>query len=236
MIVTPVIGSVLWVRSGFSSVFYRYIHLMEVERENESLQKENELLRESQTLCEAWQRENERLTDLLEIKRDEISEAITARIVSYPIMGEFDILFINRGREEGVRRGFPVITSRGLVGRVIEAGPHRSKVLLVTDPTSSVDARVVRTGARGLVVGHGKEIGFSRPLFIGALEFWDRSSEVIVGDELVTSGLDEVFPADIPIGTVRSVKGEEGELFLNGEVVPSVEMNKVQEVLVIRPS
>ena len=222
------------IQQGVGGVARRYFFLTGVARENEGLRKLVDALQIKRSFYEGVARENERLTALVEFRKKLPLETLAARVLSCPPLGEFRIITVDRGEQEGVRRGAAVMVPQGLVGRVIRVGGRFSEILLLTDPTSAVDARAVRTGARGLVTGEGIEIGLDRRLFIGALEFWDRTEVVAEGDFLVTSGLDGLFPPDLPIGTVREVRKGKYEVFQEGKVIPQVDFNQLREVLIVK--
>jgi rod shape-determining protein MreC len=230
----PILQGVHWVKSGVKRVVRRYFYLVNAATENEELRKELAASQLRQGYYDKLTQENERLANYLNFKASTPFRVIPAKVIAYPPLGEFRILVLDRGSEQEVQRGAPVLTQLGLVGRIQEVAPNYSKVLLITDPSSAVDARVKRTGARGLVVGHGQKVGLDRELFIGAFEFWDHTEEVSEGDELVTSGLDGVFPANIPIGTVRETRREKFDVFQKGKVIPFVIFNKTQEVFIVK--
>jgi rod shape-determining protein MreC len=118
-----------------------------------------------------------------------------------------------------------VVTHRGVVGRITEVSSYTSKVLLITDMNSSVDALIQRTRARGVVEGRGSSLC--------ELRYVAGSDDVSVGDLVVTSGLCGIFPKGLPIGTVKDVEKDSFGLFQQIELVPSVELNKLEEVSVL---
>lgn len=233
-VVSPFLRLSRAVQEGASRVVRRYFFLVGTERENEALRKLVEATEMRRFFLDGIARENERLAGLVEFQKRLPFQTVAARVLAYPPLSEFRLMTVDRGEESGIRRGAPVLAPQGLVGRVIRVQGNSSEVLLLTDPTSAVDARAVRTGARGLVVGKETDLRLNRRLFIGALEFWERSQEVGDGDLLVTSGLDGVFPADIPIGIVQDRKKGKYEVFQEGKVLPAVDFHKLREVLIER--
>src|SRR6185295_8603260 len=135
-------------------------------------------------------------------------------------------ILIGRGETDGVVRGAAVLAPQGVVGHVFQTSPHAARVLLVSDHNSGVDALVQRTRARGIVQGT-VDAGC-------ALKYVKRTEDVQVGDELVTSGLDGIFPKGLPIGAVTSVDKRGQGLFQHAEVAPRVEFDQLEEVLVTR--
>ncbi len=128
-----------------------------------------------------------------------------------------------RDREDWARR--PVTTTDGLLGRVISASAKYARVLLVTDPASSVGAMVERTRRQGIV--RGKDAGTL------SLMFLPLQVEVRPGDRVITAGIDGVFPRGIPIGTITSVESD-GDLFHDIRIVPSVDLGSLNHAFVWR--
>ncbi|MBI2082932.1 MAG: rod shape-determining protein MreC [Deltaproteobacteria bacterium] len=234
-LLSPVFHSMVEIRGKISTVIHRYFYLVNTAKENEKLRSELQQYHLKEIFYEGIARESERLTALIDFQKHLDFQTIPARVISFSPVGEFQIVTVDRGKEEGIRRGAVVLSSKGLVGRVIKVYPHESQILLVTDPTSVVDAEVKRTGARGLVVGRGVALGFTREIFVGAFELWESSQEVADSDILLTSGLDGVFPKNLPIGTTRNVRKGEFDVFINGDVVPFVDFYKLREVLILKP-
>jgi len=124
-----------------------------------------------------------------------------------------------------VHPDMPVTVAEGLVGRVVNSSSDMSRVLLLTDPNHSVDCRVASTRDRGVLSG-SLERGC-------ILRYIHLKSRIRPGDEVVTSGLDGIFPRGLPVGKVETVeKGSQG-LFLEARVIPAVDFSEIEEVLVI---
>jgi rod shape-determining protein MreC len=132
---------------------------------------------------------------------------------------------LDAGTEVGIARNMPVVTERGLVGRISQAGNGWSKVLLIIDGSSSVNAICQSTRAAGLIRG----------LPDGSLlmEAIPQSDTVSVGDTVLTSGLGGNFPRQIPIGQITSVQRKDNELYQTATVHPTVDFGHLEAVLVI---
>jgi rod shape-determining protein MreC len=122
-----------------------------------------------------------------------------------------------------VIKGAAVIVPEGVVGRVFQASAHAARVLLVSDRNSGVDAIVQRTRVHGIV--QGRDNGCE-------LKYVKRGSDVEVGDNVVTSGLDNIFPKGVLIGDVVQVARREQGLFQNIAIEPRVAFDRLEEVLV----
>lgn len=135
---------------------------------------------------------------------------------------------INRGTDSGIAVNMPVVTGAGLVGRVAQVSAKRATVLLVTDPTFSVGVRLTTNGAVFVADGAGR----GNPM---TLELVDATTQIHVGDKLVTSGLTlEQYPKDIPVATVRSVKAAPGQLQQTVTVTQSVDLSRLEYVRVLQ--
>ena len=129
-----------------------------------------------------------------------------------------------KGSNDGVRKGLPVGIPEGIAGQVIDVSAAYAKVMLITDRNSAVDALVQRTRARGIIKGEST----SSCVFQYAL----RKDEVNIGDKIVASGLDGVFPRGMPIGEVSEVVKRAAGIFQEVSVTPYVDFEKIEEMLV----
>ena len=134
-------------------------------------------------------------------------------------------VIINRGSDDGLRRGMPVVTQQGLVGRVAAVTSGAARVQLITDPASSINVRLEPSRAQAVVLGD-----LTGEL---SLDMIPQSAEVKVGDLILTSGLGGNYPSDILIGQVTGVRRIETDLFQNASVQPVVDFNKLEIVLII---
>jgi rod shape-determining protein MreC len=170
--------------------------------------------------------ENARLRRLLDFRETLQGEVLTARVIGRDATGLARTLVIDRGEADGVRKGAAALAPEGIVGQVFLASAHAARVLLISDHNSGVDALVQRTRARGIVQG--------TPEGDCGLKYVKRTEDVQVGDTVVTSGLDGVFPKGVPIGRVVSVDKRGQGLFQYAEVAPRVDFDQLEELLVAR--
>jgi len=118
-----------------------------------------------------------------------------------------------------------VLSVQGIVGQIMESSGHFSRVLLITDPNSDVAAMVQKSRARGIVEGRG----MNRCI----LKYVHRSEDIEKGDPVLSSGLDSLYPKGTLIGIVSRLRKKETELFQDVDIDPSVDFNKLEEVLVV---
>lgn len=136
-------------------------------------------------------------------------------------------LVLRAGSRDGVRTGQTVIDAGGVVGQIIETGPLQSTVLLLTDPDHAIPVAIARNGVRLVAYGTGRADRL-------ALASVPLSSDVKVGDVLVTSGLGGRFPAGFPVGTVTALRPDESRAFLVGDMKPAAQLDRGRDVLLLR--
>jgi rod shape-determining protein MreC len=203
----------------------RYLLLVYAEKENQELRSEvNRLKNRINELREA-DLEAGRLRKLMGLEETASLPMTAARVTGAERTSVFHVLYISKGTAEGIRTGMPVLTDIGVGGRVIEASWHASKVLLITDFNSNVDALVQRSRVQGILQGAGPEGCI--------LKYVPSSEDVQVGDEVITSGLVGIFPKGFLLGTVTRVEKERAGLFQRILVKPAVNPALLEEVMVL---
>lgn len=170
--------------------------------------------------------ENARLKTLLSYVEDTVDQEIVARVIGLNPSPQFQSIRINRGEDDGVRFGMPVVTADGAVGSIIRSVGGSADVMLLTDPQSKIGGVIQRTRVRVTVKGNGG----GRPLSLTVVQ---REDDARDGDIVVTAGSDGIFPRGVPLGIVRSPERPSVGMFLSGKVEPSVALERVEEVLVI---
>lgn len=211
----------------------QYVFFIDTAEENRILRERQRELDAQLLLFRHVLEENQRLKSLLQLKASRPWTSITAKIIAHSPQAEFRLLTIDQGAKHGIRIRMPVVSAQGLVGQVSRVGETSAQVLLLTDPSSAVDARQAETGARGLIRGRLFETYWDRRYYLTVLEYVDRTSQIPVGGTIVTSGLDGIFPEGIPIGAVRTAREDAYGIFQEAEIVPFVDLMALQEVLVI---
>jgi rod shape-determining protein MreC len=225
---SPVEKAVDWTVSGVLGAWNHYVWLRGMGARAEQLShRVNELQAENTALAQLAA-ENQRLERLLGFARSHPEHrAVGARVIGTRMDPKgLQLVTIDRGSDDGVRRMMPVVTAEGVVGRVHTLAAGSADVLLLSDRNSSIAVRVERSRARANVRGQGAP-GPCR------LEYALRSDDLLEGDHLITSGTDGVFPRGLPVGQVTRVKRGGHGLYQAAEVVPAVDVNRVEEVVVI---
>ncbi len=211
--------------SWFIGIQENYLTLSGFKSENERLRKRIQTLEvERQRLLEA-EATNRKLQQLLDFRAQLPGKSLTASIIANSASSWFQGCIIDKGGADGVQKDMAVVTPLGVVGKVVSVTAHSAKVILLTDANSGIDVLVQRTRSRGIVSGS---------LDSGTvLKYVKRSEDVQVGDRLITSGLDGVFPKGLMAGTVIRVNKQNLGLFQFIEVLPAVQSARVEEVLVV---
>jgi rod shape-determining protein MreC len=145
--------------------------------------------------------------------------------MSRDLMSDHNTIQINKGSNHGLKSGMAVISVDGVVGHIFKTEMWTSQVLLLTDRYSVVDGLIARSRARGIVEGKNSSLI--------SLRYIEKSEDVQVGDLVVTSGLDNIFPKGFPIAKVESVEDRSYSVSLRVELSPVVNPNKIEEVFVI---
>jgi rod shape-determining protein MreC len=213
--------SISFVRGLWNNYFYLVTAAQENERIKEAL---NQAIEKNNQLVEL-KLSNTRLRELLDFQKTITNRVIAAEVIGKDPSPWFKTIIIDKGQGDGVKKGMAVVIPDGVVGQVINASSHYSKVLLITAHNSSADALVQRTRARGIVQGGAT----GRCAFKYVL----RKHDVQVGDRVITSGLDDVFPKGLSIGQVARVSKPDAGIFQAVTVIPYVDFEKLEEVLVV---
>jgi rod shape-determining protein MreC len=224
-VMSPVLSLVEGARSSGVSLVDSYVALVGAKRENAELQARVEQLQGDLVAREEMRLENSRLRALLEIAEQQKLAGVGARVVGSTPSGWVHGLIINRGSSQGVLPGMAVVSSQGVVGQVVSSAPHAAHVILVTDHSSGVDAIVQDGRVRGVVSGVGAKKC--------VLRYVRKEEQVQVGELVVTSGMDRVYPKGLTIGRISAVDESGGALFKEISLSPAVDFSKLEEVFVV---
>lgn len=225
-ITSPVQYGITSIVRGVKTLWTSYIYLINVNRENALLKNNIEKLKqENNQLLEAVFLNN-RLKDLLAFKQELTAATEAADVIGIEISGWIKTITINKGVSDGIKRDMIIATPLGIAGRIIDAQSTSSKALLVTDPRCAIDVIVQRTRVKGIAEGNGAD----RLI----LKYTRHEDDVRVGDILISSGLDGIFPKGMAVGEIVRVEKGEDNFFMDIEVNPSADLKKLEEVLVVK--
>ena len=223
--VTPFQRVVLGMHGGAKGVWTDYLGLIGVGQENVELKREVANLIEENTRVREDVSLNARLKVLLEFKEQVDYKTMAASILGYNMEKWARTITIDKGVTEGVNKDFAVISPTGVVGRVIEANRHTSKVLLNTDLRSNIGVMIQRTRVKGVVEGNGSDALI--------LKYIRQIDDIRLGDQIITAGLGGVFPKGLVIGEVTRIEDGNDGFFKFIEVRPTIDMQTLEEVMVV---
>jgi rod shape-determining protein MreC len=210
---------------GGRAVWTGYVALQQVRSENAALKQEIQTLQVRLQEERAQAQRTDNLRQLLELRERSRLDTVAAEIIAGAASPEFRTMTIDKGSSDGLQTNMAVISPAGVVGRVILPSRRASQVQLLIDRNAAAGALIERTRAQGVVVGFGD--GSLR------MEYVPGMADVRIGDLVVTSGIDGIYPKGFVIGTIDSV--DRGPGSYHAIVVrPAVDASRLEEVLVVR--
>ena len=226
-IAAPVEDTINRSLKGLHDTWNRYLFLVGKEDESRRLRRENAALNGLLNSYREGYLEGMRLRELLNLKDGLQHRTVAARVIDNDRASLFKTILINKGTTEGLRVGLPVLSGQGVVGRIIETSWHASRVLLLIDENSNIDALIQRSRTQGILQGAGAA-GCN-------LKYISRAENVQTGDVVLSSGMAGVFPKGLLLGFVTGTSGTEGGLFQKIDVASAVDFGKLEEVLIPIP-
>jgi len=208
-----------------TGLWSKYIGLINTHDDNIMLKKENERLMMENSRYRELLSTYKRLEELLNFKENTGETVLAAQVIGRDPSGWFKSIIIDKGGNDSIRENMPVVNAKGVVGQIVEVSFNYSKVLLLIDQNSAADCIIERSRDSGIVKGVSpKEY---------TLDYVLKTSDVQVGDMVITSGLDRVYPKGNYVGKVTEVEDNPGELYKKVKIKPSVDFSKLEEVLVL---
>jgi rod shape-determining protein MreC len=224
-VISPFIKVAAVAVGSTSQVWRDYVDLRALREENLRLEREAAVLTRRISQLEEQALETQRLQRMLSLRETTQSDYVAARVMGKDATNWFKTVLVDRGGLAGVRRNMPVVSPDGLVGRVVEVTPAAARVQLITDPVSAAGGLLQRTRVTGIVSGN---------LGTGLrVRYLPLMANVVVGDEVVTSGMGGVFPKGIPVGRITAVERKSGALFQEATLQPAVDLARLEEVLIL---
>lgn len=225
----PLVGSQAFDRAEDLSTDVK--NLLKADSENRALREDIKQLGWLEAELSAARRENERLRTALGIKPERGHAIRWARIIERDPASWYRSLLIDEGAADEIELDSPVLGVEngrlGVVGRVVELGPHWAKVLLLTDELSSIAGYIPGKDWEGLIEGQGK------PVMI--MDYLPMEGHFAIGDLVNTSATSEVFPPDVLVGSIVQVFPEDPFLTSRSvAVVPAIHPERLKEVLVLK--
>jgi rod shape-determining protein MreC len=201
-----------------------YFALQNTSRDNEQLRRQNDELKMQVNQLQSKAAEADRLSALLNFRQAQRNvPMLAARVIGTSADTASQTVYLDRGEHDGIRRNMGVITPDGVVGKVIESYRDTAQVLLLTDKDSGVGAMLAESRIQSPVGGTGE------PLL--SMKYIPTDDTVNLGEHVVTSGMDRIFPRDLPVGVVTEIKT--GRPFQQVRVRPAANLQRLEEVIVL---
>ena len=198
----------------------------QLRTENAQLTEQLRIARTQLLRFESLNEENRRLREIREASKGVSERTLIAEIISVSVNPFRHMVVINKGADDGVFRGQPVLDAFGVVGQVMQVGKTTATLILITDAEHAVPVQVNRNGIRSIAMGTGEAAKLSLP-------YMTVESDVRKGDLLVSSGLDAIFPAGYPVATVTKVERNSADTFATVEAKPLAQLDRDREVLLL---
>jgi rod shape-determining protein MreC len=222
--ITPFERGLVWIQSGTGNLWHNYFYLRGVRAENRQLKEQIEQMRLQQVRLSEDAAQARRLQALLAFKEQFIAKTVAAQVIGSSGSDLSRVVYIDKGENAGLKRDMAVITADGIVGKILTVYPNVAQVLLINDQSSGVGAILEKTRLQGVLRGSASgEVVLERVM---------SDESVPVGETLLTSGGDQIFPKGLPVGTVANVANGK-DLFLNIKIKPAADLSKLEEVLVL---
>jgi rod shape-determining protein MreC len=223
-VLTPFERGLVWLENSSGNVWHNYFYLRGVRAENRQLKQQIEHMRLEQVRLSEDAAQAHRLQYLLAFKEQYVSKTVAAQVIGSSGTDSSRVIYIDKGEKAGIARDMAVITADGIVGKVLLVYPSVSQVLLISDQSSGVGVILEKSRLQGVLRGNvNGEVDVERVM---------KDEEVSPGENVLTSGGDQIFPKGLPVGTVSQVeKGK--DVFLNIKVKPAASLSKLEEVLVL---
>jgi rod shape-determining protein MreC len=216
-----------WTIQGVLHGWGGYVGLRSAQKENDEMRTELERLKVRNAELEGRALEAERLAALLNFRTaHNETPMVAARVIGGSPDSGSQVINIDRGSRDGIRRDMGVITPDGVVGKILAVYPDISQVLLLGDKESGVGALLADTRTQGPVKGTGE------PLL--SLDYISSDEKVTAGEAVLTSGQDRIFPKDLPVGRVVDFTSDAKSPFMKIRVKPAAHLDRLEEVLVLQ--
>lgn len=221
----PIQRGVKSIHSEVTGFFTNYLINVNASKENDSLRNKINDLEGKLFELDEIEKENIRLKQLMEFGSEISHKKILAQVVAWDASSDFRVIRINKGFKDGVRLQAPVVTADGLVGYIYRLTDHFADILTLLDSSNRVDGIIQRVRTHGIVEGYS----FERCL----MKYVSRTEPIILNDVVITSGLGNIYPKGIRVGTVSRIERESYGITQHVEVTPVVDFGTLEEVAVL---
>jgi rod shape-determining protein MreC len=207
-------------------VWDNYIDLRHTREQNQQLKQEVTQLREEEAAFAEDAAQGRRLQAVLGFQQQYISKTVAAQVIGTSGTDRSHVLYLDKGLADGLRPNQPVITPYGIVGKLRDVFPHTSQLLLINDSSSGAGVLLESTRIRGILRGTST----------GEIQINNLTPDQRIkpGEQVVTSGGDQVFPRGLPVGTIQSIVPDpQHQPYTAITIKPAADLSQLEEVLVI---
>lgn len=229
VVINPIVSAQTWLAKRYQAVqslITQPDDVTTLQQKNAELEAENSRLQTQIIELQQQVTEAQLLSTLVDYERKHVENQYTAAsVISRDISPFMHYVIINKGSDQGLRKGMPVITNQGLVGSIAAVTAGASRVQLINDPGSSINVFLEQSGEEAVL--NGQITGEIQ------LDMIRQDAVIQPGDLVLTSGLGGNYPANIVIGQVVTVKNEASELFQTASIQPAADFSQLEIVLII---
>ncbi len=211
---------------GLTNLDQSFSERDQLQQSNDKLRSDLLLLARKLQRLEALESDNAHLRSLLGGSKQLDHRVLLAELIGVSADPFSHQIVINKGLQEQVYLGQPVLDEGGVMGQVVEVGPYTSRVLLITDTQHAIPVQVNRTGFRALLLGRGSEQEL-------LLDYVPDTADIRVGDLLLSSGLGARFPSGYPVATVTEVIHDPGQPFATIRTRPTARLDASRHLLLV---
>lgn len=216
-------------KTGVGSIWSNYFDLLHVRQENKDLQATVDRLRLEQAQLLEDARQGQRLEAAQGFQQKYLYTTIVAQVVGTSGSDQSRVIYINKGKDDGLARDMAVITADGIVGKVREVFDHTAQILCINDQSSGAGVILESTRIRGILRGNA----FGQPQIVNIL----ADQRIKPGEKVLTAGGDQIFPRGLPVGVVQKVESDpDRDGFIEVVIKPDAHLDSLDEVLVITSS
>ena len=229
ILLNPIVSAQSWLAKRYQAVQSLITQPEDVttlRQQNTALEAENSSLQVQIVELQQQVSEAQLLSTLVDYERRHVENQYTAAaVIARDVSPFMHYVIINRGSDDGLRKGMPVITQQGLLGSIAAVTAGAARVQLINDPGSSINVILQQSGVEGVLNG----------LITGEIELdmISQNATIQPGDLVITSGLGGNYPANIVIGQVVTIRSDAFTLFQSASVQPAVDFSQLEIVLII---
>ena len=211
---------------SIGNLWSKYVDLLGVREQNDQLKAQTKRLQIEEAALAEDARQGERLQEILAFKQHYIDKTVPAQVVGSGGSDHGQIVYIDKGSNDGITVDMPVITPDGIVGKIRSVTAHSAQVLEISDPTSAAGVLLEATRTRGLLRGNTQ----GQPQIVNLMP----DNRIQPGQLVLTSGGDQIFPRGLPVGTVDHVQPDaDNQPLVDVVLKPAARLHQLEEVLVI---